>query len=220
MEKIGKSVKLNTSYFLKKVAITGSLGSGKSTLLSLFQELGAYVVNADQIVHKLLSLPINAAYIQQVVKLLGEQVIVNGTIDRKRVADIVFQNPFLRNELERITHPLLEDAIKKEYEKVKKEKANSENKYLLFVAEVPLLFEASDKGFDLDWYDKTVCILCDETKAKERYRDQGEYTRRQQVQMSPQEKAKRADFTIINNGTKEDLKKSAKALFQQLIKIP
>ena len=208
--------------FLKKVAITGSLGSGKSTLCDILQELGAYVMNADQIVHQLLSLPLTTAYIQQIVKLLGNEVIVNDTIDRKKIAEIVFQSPVLLKKLEELLHPLVGDEIRKAYEKVKGEK-----KYTLFVCEIPLLFEVcdKDKNFELSWYDATICVLCDENQAKQRFMDknrgtEADYIQRHNMQMNVREKAKRADFTIINNGTKEDLKNSAEALYQRLTAIP
>ena len=76
---------------LKKIAITGSLATGKSSLCSIFQELGAYVVSADQIVHQLLSL--NTTYAKQVTRLLGDEIVVHNSIDRKKVAYIVFQSP-------------------------------------------------------------------------------------------------------------------------------
>ena len=208
-------------YFLKKVAVTGSPGSGKSTLCNILQELGAYVMNADQIVHQLLSLPLTTAYIQQIVKLLGNEVVVSGLIDRKKVAEIVFQSPLLLKKLEDILHPLVRDEIGKAYEKVK-----GKEKYTLFVCEIPLLFEAcdKDKNFELNWYDATICVLSDENQAKQRYMEkmgctEADYTQRLKMQLNIREKAKRADFTIINNGTKETLKSSAEALYQRLIKI-
>ena len=73
---------------LKKIAVTGGIASGKSTLCHIFQNLGACVVSADQITHQLLST--HQPLIQQVISLLGEDILENGQIDRKRVSRIVF----------------------------------------------------------------------------------------------------------------------------------
>ena len=90
---------------LKRVAVTGGLSSGKSSVCFFFKELGAYVVNADDIVHTLLST--DTQLINKVKLLFGENVIVDGKIDRSKVAKIVFQ-------LEGIL-PHIEDNFQDEY---------------------------------------------------------------------------------------------------------
>lgn len=68
---------------MRKIAVTGTLAAGKSTVCFLLKEAGAYVVDADKIVHQLLKLdcPIG----QQVVKLLGPEIITQNQIDRKKI---------------------------------------------------------------------------------------------------------------------------------------
>ena len=79
LEKIGENVKL-----MKKVAITGTVNVGKSTVGKVFKKLGAYVVDADLIVHRLLSQKTEAR--NKVIRLLGEKVLTSGKIDRKKVS--------------------------------------------------------------------------------------------------------------------------------------
>ena len=215
---------------LKKIAITGSLATGKSSLCSIFQELGAYVVSADQIVHQLLSLETkhtekktteSRAIKERVVLLLGNQIIVDGNIDRKKVAEIVFQSPEKLKELEQIIHPHVKEEIVRMYEQVLEEK-----KYSLFVVEIPLFFEMLKSTWEnwQNWFDHIICVTASEDVAVARFIKKTGYTkedykRRASFQMSQDEKAKRADFVLTNEGTLEDLKKSANMLYQKLIKI-
>jgi len=81
---------------LVKIAITGGVASGKSSVCRFFQELGAYVVNADAIVHKLLDPSSD----------LGKQIIqLFGTLSRKRLSEIVFEDPEKLEKLEKLLHP-------------------------------------------------------------------------------------------------------------------
>ena len=220
---------------LKKLAITGSLATGKSSLCSIFQELGAYCVSADQIVHQLLLPSLDTQHTEKkitesrvirerVVLLLGNQIIVDGNIDRKKVAEIVFQSPEKLKELEQIIHPHVKEEIVRMYEQVLEGKEGK--KYSLFVVEIPLFFEllkSSWQDFQY-WFDYTVCITASEDIAVARFikktgYTKADYTKRAGFQMSQDEKAKRADFVLTNEGTLEDLKKSANRLYQKLIKI-
>lgn len=176
----------------------------------MLQELGAYVVSADQIVHQLFSLK---TVTQQIISLLGDKVIINGEIDRKKVAEIVFQSSERLRALEALLHPIVREEIQKHYER-----AMMKN-YPLFVVEIPLLFETEATSF----YDSIVAVFCDEKIAASRFIEKTgctkqEYEHRMQRQLSPEKKAERADFIVNNNGTKEELKQSAITLYYKLTK--
>ena len=72
---------------MKKVAVTGGVASGKSVVCQFFKECGAYVVDADAIVHRLLSS--DTAIKEQIIHLLGTEIVVGTQIDRKKLAEIV-----------------------------------------------------------------------------------------------------------------------------------
>ena len=76
---------------VKKIAVTGGLSAGKTTVCQLFKNLGAYVMSADEIVHRLLSTEISI--IQQVVSQFGTRVLSGDQLDRKKIADLVFSCP-------------------------------------------------------------------------------------------------------------------------------
>jgi len=195
---------------LRKVAVTGGLSCGKSSVCRFFKELGSYVVNADEIVHQLLS-P-NTDIGQQVINLLGSDIVVNGKIERGIIANKVFNNHALLLSLENLLHPAVFNEIEKQYQQAKIEQQAS-----LFIAEIPLLFEVNGQGnFDLIidvWSDPEACR--DRFKASTGY-NADEYKKRMSRQLPPEEKAKRADIIINNTGNLQDLRGTVVSVFTQL----
>jgi dephospho-CoA kinase len=173
---------------LRKIAVTGGLSAGKSTVCGLLKEYGAYVVDADKIVHSLLSpdTPIG----KRVVALLGPEIITGNQINRKKISDIVFSNPTKLTALEAILHPAVRQEINNQYNHVKNNPA-----YLFFVAEVPLLYEA---GMEED-FDTVIAVVADE---------RSNMRERRIRQLPPSLKALRADYTISNNGDMASLRLS------------
>jgi len=191
---------------LKKIAITGGLASGKSTVCQFLQELGAYVVNADTIVHELLKAQTDLG--QKVLHLLGPDILQNGKINRQVIAKKVFQNENLLRKLESILHPAVLEEISRRYEK-----ASLANRYTSFVVEMPLLFEISAQVF----YDVIVTVIADDTTAIDRFLAMGhtkqEYEERMSHQLSPMTKAQQAHYVLTNNGTFKDLRKQVEKLY-------
>lgn len=195
---------------LLKLAVTGGVASGKSTVCSFLQEFGAAVVNMDLVVYELLSQNNNC--IQKVLSLLGNEVCADDGIDRKKVADIVFQFPEKLEQLERIVHPFVREEVRARYMHACGTNASA------FVVEVPLLFETEDPS----WYDASIAVVADEALAKKRFMAKSggtslEYDLRMRRQLSVDEKSRRATYTIRNNGTMQDLQENTRTLFYTLI---
>ncbi|MBS0624765.1 MAG: dephospho-CoA kinase [Verrucomicrobia bacterium] len=190
---------------LKKIAITGGVASGKSTVCRFFQELGAYVVSADAIAHDLLSLETNLG--QKVLQQFGSDILQEGKISRRILAEKVFKNPAQLEALEKLLHP----AVLQKIDELYRQAAHS-RKWTSFVVEIPLLYEIHAE----DSYDVIVAVLADEKVAKERFKQSGfqpeEYERRMSRQIKPSQKAKRATYTLINNGSLDQLR-------QEVIKL-
>jgi len=186
---------------LKKIAITGGVASGKSTVCQLFQKLGAYVVSADAIAHELLD-P-NTDLGRQVLSLLGDDILKNGEIDRAKVAEKVFRDPKKLHELERILHPEILKRIEREYTSL----LHAKN-YTLFIVEIPLLFEIGAEKF----YDVTIAVTTDDSLAKKRFANDSQYEVRMSRQWSSEKKAAKANYTIKNNGSLNDLEAQVKKL--------
>ncbi|MCH9614450.1 MAG: Dephospho-CoA kinase [Chlamydiia bacterium] len=189
---------------MKKVAITGGLASGKTEVGRLLKEQGAYLVNADAIVHRLLTE--NQDVIKSVIKIFGEGIIENGVINRKKVAKIAFANREKLLALESLLHPLVYQEIEDEAKKCESD---------IFAAEIPLLFESKNRYN----FDQTLVVHTKEELAIKRSKlTQKEYQDRMARQLPIEDKVKRATFVIENNEDLNALEKNVKEFVKTCLK--
>lgn len=185
---------------LIRIAITGGIASGKTSVCRVFQELGAFVVDADAIVHELLARDTNIR--QQITGLLGEDVVVDSNLSRKVIADKVFKDPETLHALEQLLHPAVLKKIEELYHKACRRKNCT-----AFVVESPLLFEIGHEQL----FDAVVAVTADLSVCQERFSRSGwsvqEYENRMKRQLDPALKARRADYVIENNGSPDDLRR-------------
>lgn len=198
---------------LKKVAVTGGLSCGKSSVCRIFSELGAYVVNADKIVHQLLSTDANLG--QKIVSLLGPEIVVNQKLDRSRIARIVFQDRELLAALEKLILPTVYREIDREYLR----QQSLPQPPSLFVAEIPLLFESGGRRD----FDAVIAVVADPENCFIRFEeatgyDKAEFNNRMARQLPVLEKARQADYVIQNNGSLIDLQQTIKELLHEIVK--
>jgi len=202
LAKIGGSVKLLT------IAITGAPGAGKSSACRLFKELGSFVVSADDLVHKLLEN--NLDVIHRVSQLLGDKVKKDGKLDRNAIAEKVFSDTHKLLQLEKILYPHVQKEMKKYYDQAKNDD------YPLFIAEVPLLFEA---GFE-KLFDQVILVTADESICKMRWNDEkkssSDYDRRKSRFMAEDKKINQSNYIIKNNQGFAELKAQVHQLFDKL----
>lgn len=194
---------------LKKVAVTGSVSSGKTTVCRLLEELGAYVVSADAIVHQLLipTTPVG----QKIIDLLGTEIVAGDKLNREEIAARVFRDPSLLEELEKQIHPEVQKVIEAKYQEI------SRKPFSLFIAEVPLLFESGQETF----YDAVVVVRADKENCRRRFTtstlyDEAEFERREKRLMPIEEKCRRADFVLDNSGSLPSLRLLVKTTFNSL----
>lgn len=180
------------------IAVTGPFASGKSTFVRLLGELGAETVSADEIVHDLLAE--DRTTISRVVERFGDDVRGERGVNRRALGRKVFGDPEALRDLEDILHPLVRRETQRRI-------AVSEAG--LFVAEVPLLFEGGS-GAD---YDYTVAVVVPEERrrawAAERGVDEAALTAIETRQLPQEEKARRADIVVQNDGDVDKLRKQA-----------
>ena len=194
------------------VGLTGNFGMGKSTVLRLFGELGAFTYSADDFVHKLLE---KERIVQRIAGVLGSDVLIKeskkNSLDKKKVADIIFNNPQQRQAVEGILHPEVLRAIKRTKTDIAGKKPSA-----LIVFEVPLLFEAGYKNI----FDLSVVVYCTQHVALTRLAKKGfsneEVMKRTGSQLSITEKKKRADFVINNNNGIARTASQVKKIFNRL----
>ncbi len=195
---------------LIKVAVTGGLSCGKSTFCRFLKDCGAAVINADEIVHQQLS-P-NTRIGQEVVKLLGSEIVREDHLDRTLIAKKVFNNPEYLKKLEVLLHPAVHEEIEKYYQQIAKAGTAK-----VFIAEVPLLYETGgEKQFH-----KTIVVAADAALSRNRFntlqQNSNSYEQRALRQMPLEEKLKRADYVVWNNGNLSDLEHAAKQIYQILV---
>lgn len=121
---------------MRIIGITGNSGSGKSTVSKMISEnYEAKIIDADKIAKEMTMN--NGEYLQAIKQTFGEDVIKDNTLDRKKLADIVFSNKTEKEKLDSLTFEYVVRRIKEE---IKKAQLKSDIKYI--VLDVPLLFES------------------------------------------------------------------------------
>ena len=187
------------------VAVTGPFASGKSTFVDMLGELGAETVSADEIVHDLLAE--NKETITRVVERFGEDVLGERGVDRRALGRKVFGNPEALQDLEDILHPLVRRETDR---RIEDSGAN------LVVAEIPLLFEGGRSGA----FDYTVAVTVPEERrrawAAERGVDGAALQAIEARQLPGEEKARRADVVVQNDGDVDKLRGQAGELRERI----
>lgn len=175
-----------------KVAVTGNIGSGKTTVCRIFESLGVPVYYADKEAKKFYS---SSETIKKVRDLFGSGVFnKDGKLDHSKLAEIVFNDPQLLKQLNKIIHPLVLDDF---FAWVK---AQTEAKYIVY--ESALLFES---GF-IEHFDRSILVSAPTQLAMSRVmkRDntsRQDFIKRSNHQMPQENKQELADHTIRNDET-------------------
>jgi dephospho-CoA kinase len=191
------------------IGLTGNYGMGKSFVLSVFWELGAIVLDSDEIVGHLLE---DKKVIRRIKKILGDGVgAPDGTLDKNEIAKIIFNNSELRAKLEVLLHPLVFDNIQN-YLK------NISGKKKLIIVEVPLLFEGGYQGR----FERTITVFTTQKTALERLMKAGvsrsNALKRLKAQLPIRIKKKNADFLVDNNGPKQKTRRQVESIYIKLLK--
>jgi dephospho-CoA kinase len=176
------------------VAITGGIGAGKSEALAAFRRHGAATVSSDEIVHRLLGE--DEEIRRQLRERFGDRIFDDiGQVDRGAIARLVFADRKQLDWLERLLHP----RVTEEYLQWRDDLGSLPNPPQVCVTEVPLLYEVGGQ----ERFDKVVVITAPpDVRAA---RSSVEVAPREGRLIPDEEKAKRADFVYVNDGTLEEL---------------
>ena len=189
------------------MAVTGPLACGKSAFVGMLGEFGAETVSADEVVHDLLAR--DDETIVAVTRRFGEEVLGEEGIDRKALGREVFGDAQALRDLEDILHP----RVREETER--RAAASSAD---LFAAEIPLLFEGERSG----QFDVTVAVTAPEERrrkwAQERGIDEEQRRAIEDRQLSSEEKARRADVVVQNDGDLDKLREQARGLVDWVLR--
>ena len=189
------------------VALTGGIGSGKSTVAQNFAELGALVIDADQLAR--MAIERGTDGFADVLLRFGDEVILNGDIDRKKLAEIVFSDEKARKDLESIIHPRVQALFAQAVADLELED--------ILIYEIPLLVEtgAAEK------FDYVVTVESDIELRKARLLKKGLYIsqieKRMASQASEEARTAIADAVIRNDGDEDSLLRQVENLWESVL---
>jgi len=191
--------------------LTGGIGTGKSTVAAIFEEAGAIVIDADKIAKEVVETGRPAW--QKIVTQFGRNVLLpNGGIDRKRMADIIFNAPLQKDRLNRIVHPFVIAETERRLKEIERDHPES-----VVILDIPLLIEA---GMDRDLAEIIVVYVPEAIQQKRLMRrdrlNATEALARIRAQMPIDEKKTKATILIDNSASPAVTRKIALRVFEDL----
>ena len=189
------------------VGLTGGIGAGKSTVAQFFAELGALVIDADQLAR--MAIERGSDGFADVMLRFGDEVIVNGDIDRKKLAEIVFSDPQARKDLEAIIHPRVQALFA--------EAVADLDIGDILIYEIPLLVETGAAAK----FDYIITVESDIELRKARLLKKGLYIsqieKRMASQATPEAREAIADKVIRNDGDEDSLLRQVENLWEDVL---
>jgi dephospho-CoA kinase len=189
------------------VGLTGGIGAGKSTVAQFFAELGALVIDADQLAR--MAIERGSDGFADVMLRFGDEVIVNGDIDRKKLAEIVFSDPEARRDLEAIIHPRVQALFAEAVADLDIDD--------ILIYEIPLLVETGAAAK----FDYIITVESDIELRKARLLKKGLYIsqieKRMASQATPEAREAIADKVIRNDGDEDSLLRQVENLWEGVL---
>lgn len=188
------------------VALTGGIGSGKTTVGDIFSELGAVVIDSDQLARAVLER--GSKGFDLVVAKFGDAILKNGELDRSLLAALVFNDSQKRSELESITHPLIRQSFAEIIASLPRE--------AIVINQIPLLFES--KGAYK--FDHIITISAPEELRTERLKSRGlglsDIKKRMEAQASDVERESISNSIIRNDKDELHLRNQVESIWLEL----
>lgn len=187
--------------------LTGNYGMGKSTVAMMFKQLGAIVINTDEIVKELLNEP---TVINDIKNTFGEDIADGSVINKKMLANVVFEHPHLRISLENILHPRV-------FEKIDEAIAKITDDSTIVIIEAPVIFE---RGYQ-NRFDKIITVYTLEEIAIKRLKEKGiseeDARKRLKSQFPIEMKISKSDFAIDNSMDLENTRRQVIEIYNRLL---
>jgi dephospho-CoA kinase len=189
------------------VGLTGGIGAGKSMVAQFFAELGALVIDADQLARMVIDRGTEG--FAEVLLRFGDDVITNGDIDRKKLADVIFHDESARKDLEAIIHPRVQALFAEAVADLDQDD--------ILIYEIPLLVEtgAAEK------FDYVITVESELELRKERLLKRGLYIsqieKRIAAQASPEAREEVADWVIHNDSDEDSLLRQVENLWESVL---
>ena len=191
---------------MRVIGLTGGIGCGKSLAAQYFAELGALVIDADQLARA--ALERGSSGFDEAVAIFGDSILKNGDIDRRALGEIIFKDKKAKAQLEAIVHPW----VRKEFEAAVQSLKEDE----VLVYEIPLLVETGAQ----DRFDLVITVESHMQLRIDRLRARGlhisEIESRIAAQATPEQRAAVADFLIENNGSEDELLRKVENIWDSI----
>jgi len=189
------------------VALTGGIGSGKSLAGKYFAELGALVVDSDELARS--AIERGSEGFDEVIVTFGDEVLTDGLIDRAKLAAVVFAEPEKRLKLEKIIHPKVRAAFEN---LVANSRAGS-----VIVNQIPLLVETDGASR----FQYVITVSASEEVRRARLLAKGfsnhEITKRIAAQVSDRERENIADAVLTNDRDQDSLLRQVENLYETVL---
>jgi dephospho-CoA kinase len=189
------------------IALTGGIGSGKSTVSAILKELGAVVIDSDQAAREVLE----TSALAEVTEAFGGEILTErGTIDRKKLALIVFNNPAALAQLNKIIHTRLEIEIVKRLESLKQQGTGVVAIELALISEAPWARRA-----DYTWIVQAPreVVLA---RLRQRGMSEADALARMAAQKPAEQSVEGAKVIIENKGSRAKLKEKVEKLWEEI----
>jgi dephospho-CoA kinase len=191
---------------MRVIALTGGIGCGKSLAAQYFAELGAMVIDADQLARA--SIERGSQGFDEVVSFFGDSILNNGDIDRRALGELIFKDAEAKRKLESIVHPF----VRREFEEAVASLKSDE----VLVYEIPLLVETGAQ----DRFDIVITVESDLENRIARLRQRGmhisEIEGRIAAQATREQRVEVADFLIENDGSEDELLRQVENIWDSL----
>jgi dephospho-CoA kinase len=191
---------------MRVIGLTGGIGCGKSLAAQYFAELGALVVDADQLARA--AIERGSDGFDEVVAIFGDGILKDGNIDRRALGDLIFKDPTAKAQLENIIHPF----VRREFE----EAVASLKGDQVLVYEIPLLVETKAH----EKFDVVITVESEMEIRIGRLRGRGmhisEIEGRIAAQATREQRIEVADFLIENDGTEDELLRQVENIWDSL----
>ena len=190
-----------------KVGLTGGIGAGKSTVADLFSKRGAVVIRSDELARQVIE-PETPGQ-KQVISRFGIEILNDkGSIDRAKLAQIVFKDDDALKYLENIVHPLVRERTN--------QLISEQTSETIIINEIPLLLEKNMESL----FDFLVIVISSEKNRLERLLQRGvsedQAKARMAKQVDDQARKAAADFLIVNDGNLDQLDADVQKIWQTL----